>query len=388
MSDAKGFKRCDGYVGHVPQNWINGNFPVCPMCGSIDPYWTLKDKVEMTANRVMFRCKDCGCILSATAADFTGATKSKAFAALTTGGLINAISKKKAGKDVNTVYVKIMDVGDYQLDKSMEGKEIPLEELKERSKAFMMKGRENVSTATAPEEQAENEVEDGISVSYAPSANENAGTEFKVSYASQATTPTYILPVALEKEEYSAPGFLKPFAFIVAFFYLFSLICTLVTDIIVENPYLALNLLSSGCALAGSILLAVGLFQKQKLFGIGCFLLAAPTFFSLIINLTYIGYGYNIAGAVCHNMIFLAAWILIGLYCILKGKGINSTVKLISAIVYGVLAFVLGLLSFKSIGYQFQINTMLGIEVIFNFIRTIFLTMILIFFTPFKKGTK
>jgi hypothetical protein len=149
-----------------------------------------------------------------------------------------------------------------------------------------------------------------------------------------------------------------------------------------------LNLITSGCALAGGILLAIGVFNKPKAFGIGCFLLAVPSFFSLIINLTYIGYRYNVAGAMFHNMIFLAAYIIIGLYCMLKGKGINSTVKLIFAIIFGVLAFVLGILSFRIIGYKFELNLMLGIEVIFNFIRVIFLAMILIFFTPFKKGAK
>ena len=78
MASAEGFRRCDGFAGSVPQNFINANFPVCPLCGSKDPYWTLRDKIELTATRVQFRCKDCGGVLSATAMDFSGMTKSTA----------------------------------------------------------------------------------------------------------------------------------------------------------------------------------------------------------------------------------------------------------------------------------------------------------------------
>ena len=136
MSSAEGFKRCDGFVGSIPQNWINTNFPTCPLCGSTDPYWTLKDKMEFTANRVMFRCKDCGCVLSATTADFSGATKSGAFV-LTNAGLVNAISKSKDGKDIKTVYIKIEDAGTFYLDKSVEGKEFPVEQLKALSAEYL-----------------------------------------------------------------------------------------------------------------------------------------------------------------------------------------------------------------------------------------------------------
>lgn len=96
------FKRYDGFVGSVPQKFIDSNFPKCPMCGTNEPYWKLKDKVEMMNNRTMFLCDKCGAILSATTADLSGMSKSKAAVLFTTAGLMNAIGKKASGKQVST----------------------------------------------------------------------------------------------------------------------------------------------------------------------------------------------------------------------------------------------------------------------------------------------
>ena len=97
-----GFKRCDGFAGSVPQKFADANMPNCPLCGTNDPYWTLRNKMEFKANRVQFLCKGCGAILSSTPDDFSGRTKSKAHAFLTTGGAMNALIKKHDGKDVAT----------------------------------------------------------------------------------------------------------------------------------------------------------------------------------------------------------------------------------------------------------------------------------------------
>lgn len=123
------FRRCDGFSGSIPQHFIDNKFPKCPMCGSTDPYWKLKDKVEMLGNRTLFRCDKCGCILSATTADITGMSKSKAAAVFTTAGMLNAIGKKASGKSVSTIYMKVEDVGNAQTTKMYEGKEMPIEEL-------------------------------------------------------------------------------------------------------------------------------------------------------------------------------------------------------------------------------------------------------------------
>ena len=122
------FKRYDGFAGSVPQHFIDNKFPKCPMCGTNDPHWTLKEKVEMLGNRYLFRCEKCKCILSSTVADATGFSKSK-LGLLTTDGMFNAIGKKASGKNVSTAYMKVEEVGSVQTTKYYEGKELPIEEL-------------------------------------------------------------------------------------------------------------------------------------------------------------------------------------------------------------------------------------------------------------------
>lgn len=134
--DPKGFRRCDGFAGSIPQKFVNTSLPVCPLCGTDDPYWTLKDKMELTAHRVMFRCKHCGGVLSATQNDFNGTTKSTAFAALTTEGAMNALIKKNQGKDVKTVYLRVEDVGECRTTDELLGKELPIEEYQAMAAAF------------------------------------------------------------------------------------------------------------------------------------------------------------------------------------------------------------------------------------------------------------
>lgn len=123
------FKRCDGFVGSIPQKFIDTKFPKCPMCGTNAPYWKLRDKMELMGNRTMFLCDKCGCILSATTADLSGFSKSKAAAVFTTAGMFNAIGKKANGKSVSTTYIKVEEVGNAQTTKYYEGKEMPIEEL-------------------------------------------------------------------------------------------------------------------------------------------------------------------------------------------------------------------------------------------------------------------
>ena len=122
------FKRCDGFAGSIPQHFIDNKFPKCPMCGTNEPYWKLKDKMEMMGNRTMFLCDKCGAILSATTADLSGFSSNKA-SVLTTASLFNAIGKKAGGKKVGTVYMKVEEVGNAQTTKYYEKKEMPIEEL-------------------------------------------------------------------------------------------------------------------------------------------------------------------------------------------------------------------------------------------------------------------
>ena len=117
-----GFKR-GGLSRMLPQNYIDTNLPKCPMCGTNEPYWKLKDKLGTM--RTMFLCGKCGCILSAARADVVGIIK------FTAVGMFNAIGKEASGKSVATTYIKVEEVGNAQTTKMYEGKEMPIEELQE-----------------------------------------------------------------------------------------------------------------------------------------------------------------------------------------------------------------------------------------------------------------
>ena len=82
----------------------------------------------MMGNRTLFLCDKCGAILSATTADLSGLSSSKV-GILTTDGLFNALGKKALGKKVDTVYIKVEEVGNAQTTKLYQGKEMPIEEL-------------------------------------------------------------------------------------------------------------------------------------------------------------------------------------------------------------------------------------------------------------------
>lgn len=116
------FKRMDGFVGSIPQKFIDNRVPKCPMCGTTDPHWGIDQKMGWV-NRYLFQCEQCKCILSATVPDVTGFSRTP----ITTLGLAKMIGGKKA----STIYMKIDDVGIMQTTKIHEGKEMGLEELNE-----------------------------------------------------------------------------------------------------------------------------------------------------------------------------------------------------------------------------------------------------------------
>ena len=122
------FKRCGRFIGSIPQKFIDTKFLKCPMCGTNEPYWKLKDKMEMMGKHTLFLCGKCGTILSATTSDLSGFSKTKV-GLLTNAGLFNAVGKKVSGKSVATTYIKIEEVGNAQTTKVYEGKEMPTEEL-------------------------------------------------------------------------------------------------------------------------------------------------------------------------------------------------------------------------------------------------------------------
>lgn len=117
------FKRCDGFAGSIPQKFIDNKLVNCPICGSIHPHWSLdmKMKLNIEGNKYLFKCEDCGCILSARVPDVTGFDKTP----ITTMGLI----KKFKGKKNSVTYMIIEDVGTQINMKDYIGVEMPLEDL-------------------------------------------------------------------------------------------------------------------------------------------------------------------------------------------------------------------------------------------------------------------
>lgn len=117
------FKRHEGFSGKIPQQYIDKNLVNCPICGSTHPHWSIdmKMKLDLDGNRYLFKCEDCGGILSASVPDVTGVNKT----ALTTTGLI----KKFRGKKNRVVYMTIEDIGTQTNMNSYVGVEMPLDDL-------------------------------------------------------------------------------------------------------------------------------------------------------------------------------------------------------------------------------------------------------------------
>lgn len=117
------FKRMEGFSGSIPQKFIDNNVEKCPMCGTDNPHWAIdmKMQLKLEGNLYLFKCEQCGCILSATVPDVTGFGRS----IVTSMGLI----KKFSGKKVGTIYMKVVDVGSAQATNLYLGKEMELDEI-------------------------------------------------------------------------------------------------------------------------------------------------------------------------------------------------------------------------------------------------------------------
>lgn len=117
------FKRMEGFMGSIPQRFIDNSVVKCPMCGTTEPHWGIDQKMQMKleGNLYLFQCEKCKCVLSSPVPDVTGFNNT----ALTTTGLLKKLSGKKNG----VIYIKVQDVGTAQTTKIHEGKEFTLQEL-------------------------------------------------------------------------------------------------------------------------------------------------------------------------------------------------------------------------------------------------------------------
>ena len=117
------FKRMEGFVGSVPQSFIDSKMKICPICGSDHPHWALDQKMQLKleGNLYLFQCENCKGVLSSPVPDVTGYNNT----VLTTTGLL----KKLGGKKNGTIYLRIYDAGNNTDMSDCVGKEYTLEEL-------------------------------------------------------------------------------------------------------------------------------------------------------------------------------------------------------------------------------------------------------------------
>lgn len=116
------FKRNEKFWRRIPQKFIDNKAMKCPICGTAKPQWSIDQHIGLISlNRYLFKCEDCGCILSATVSDiacFEGKPQTRTF-----------IDTSYVNK-TNTVYFKVENVGDFETNIIHQGQQISLNELR------------------------------------------------------------------------------------------------------------------------------------------------------------------------------------------------------------------------------------------------------------------
>ena len=117
------FKRMEGFVGSIPQAFIDRNLTKCPLCGSNYPHWAIDQKMEMTLDGTiyLFQCEQCKGVLSTPVHDVSGFNNT----ILTGTGLL----KKISGKQNGVIYMKVYDAGNNPDYRGMVGKEYTLPQM-------------------------------------------------------------------------------------------------------------------------------------------------------------------------------------------------------------------------------------------------------------------
>ena len=128
------FHRADGFVGSVPQKFVDRTFPKCPICCSKDPHWTIGQHNQMSwkGNLYLFKCSQCESIISMSMPDVTTlGNGGGGVAANPSVGLTNLMVKASSGKEAGAVYAVIESVGNSGVPCDCEGKEFKLEDLQD-----------------------------------------------------------------------------------------------------------------------------------------------------------------------------------------------------------------------------------------------------------------
>ena len=121
------FKRYDGYVMHIPQQFIDEKLPVCPFCKSDNPHWLLDSRMEMSlaGSRTYYQCERCQAIISSTAAD-AAAENGRGFGINPAMAAMNAAQKGTKKQEVGVAYMRIDDLGSVCTDQSLLKQEHPI----------------------------------------------------------------------------------------------------------------------------------------------------------------------------------------------------------------------------------------------------------------------
>ena len=201
----------------------------------------------------------------------------------------------------------------------------------------------------------------------------------------------YVAPQNLTKPKYRAPMFTKFFAVICEIICTFWLIRTFTYD----ARSIGFEFLTYTIGITAFVMMIVSLFTgKGLIFAISSFLLAlfhisyACYCIYIYLQLAFPNSNYLITAS--NNILAAILLILIGLHFILKGKGLNSTAKMIFAIAFGSLMLIRFLINFTGLMYNvaFFGSSDLTLNLILIFINLtfyVFVTLILIFFNPYKK---
>ncbi|MBQ9414142.1 MAG: hypothetical protein IJU16_03340 [Clostridia bacterium] len=121
------FKRYDGYVMHIPQQFIDSHLPVCPFCGTDHPHWLLDSKMEISfaGGRTLYQCEVCRGTLSSTAMD-AAAENGRQFGANVAAAAMNAAEKGMKKQEVGVTYMRVESLGIVCQDASLLKREEPI----------------------------------------------------------------------------------------------------------------------------------------------------------------------------------------------------------------------------------------------------------------------
>ena len=128
------FHRAEGFVGSVPQTFVNRTFPKCPLCCTSNPYWTIAQHNQMSwkGNLYLFKCSHCEGIISRSMPYVTTlANGTSGIISNPTVGLTNLMVQSSSGKESGAVYAVVESVGRSGVTPACTGKDFKLEQMQE-----------------------------------------------------------------------------------------------------------------------------------------------------------------------------------------------------------------------------------------------------------------